>query len=362
MIRILATLIGIIAALILIGVSAAMNIAFLSSLGRNEIEVLILGAASGAADALKSLLPIFTLWAWQNKRRVFVLPAIAVWALFVGFSLLSAFGFAASIRTEHSEQHAQLNAQLISVRDDIAKVTQELARLPLHRPAQTIQAEMAAAKQNARWVSTKGCRDATLPESRTFCAQFFKLRGELATARKADNVQAALNDFKEREKQLVTQGAGQSSDPQSALLANLMGVDDAHIRLALMIVLAVIVELGSSLGLFLATGHGAIFKTSKPHVTNDNAPDLLLIQARPLCIVEDWALARLMPMPGASLSFENAYADYQALCTNADLEALDRSSFTAQLSTIAATINLDQTHDGLIGVALSAPIIATKAA
>ncbi|MEO0811124.1 MAG: hypothetical protein AAFW82_10930, partial [Pseudomonadota bacterium] len=238
--RVLATSIGIAAALILIAVSGAMNIAFLSSLGRNQTETLILGAASGAADGLKALLPMFALWAWQNGRRVFVLPAICVWALFVGFSLLSAFGFAASIRTDNADSQDRLNAQLISVQGDITKIKASLAALPQHRPAQTIEAEIRAAKQNTRWSSTKSCSDATLPESRTFCARYFTLQGELATARKAGEIQAALKDVKEREQRLITQGAGNASDPQSQLLANLIGVSDHHIRLGLMIVLAVI--------------------------------------------------------------------------------------------------------------------------
>ena len=200
MMRVLATLIGIVAALILIGVSAAMNIAFLSSLGRNDIETLILGAASAAADGLKALLPVFAVWGWNNGRRVFVVPAICVWALFVGFSLLSAFGFAASIRTDNTEQQDQLNAQLISVRGDIAKAQNALAAMPQHRPVQTIEADIRAAKQNARWASTKRCSDATLPESRTFCARYFKLQGELAAARKAGEIQARLDDVKELER------------------------------------------------------------------------------------------------------------------------------------------------------------------
>ncbi len=362
MMRALATVIGVVAALILIGVSAAMNITFLSSLGRNQTEALILGAASGAADGLKALLPVFAVWGWQNKRRVFVVPAICVWALFVGFSLLSAFGFAASIRTENTERQDKLNAQLISVQDDIAKAQNALAAIPQHRPAPTIEAELNVAKQNIRWASTKGCSDATLPESRTFCTQYFKLQGELATARKADEIQAALNDVKERKQRLIQQGAGQSSDPQSQLLANLIGVSDHHIRLGLMIVLSVIVELGSSLGLFLATGHSEIFKKPVSQAANNNEPDPLLIHARPLCMVEDWALARLIPMPGACLKFKDAYADYETLCTNADLEALNQENFITQLKNIADKIGLKQSEYSFRDVALSALTVSSQAA
>ena len=206
MIRFLATGFGVIAALIMIGVSAGMNIAFLSSLGRTETESLILAAASGAADGLKALLPVFAVWAWQNGRRVFVLPAICVWALFVGFSLLSAFGFAANIRVDGAEKQDQLNAELISLRGDIFAAQKALQDLPKHRPAQTVRSEIAASRQHRRWVSTKGCTDATLPESRAFCTEYFKLQGELAAVQKADEIQTKLNALESFRIKLNRQG------------------------------------------------------------------------------------------------------------------------------------------------------------
>ena len=360
MIRLLATGIGVMAALIMTGVSAGMNIAFLSSLGRTETESLILAAASGAADGLKALIPVFAVWAWQNGRRVFVLPAVCVWALFVGFSLLSAFGFAASIRVDGAEKQDQLNAALISLRGEISAAQKALQDLPKHRPAQTVQSEIAASRQHQRWGSTKGCTDATLPESRAFCAEYFKLQGELAAAQKADEIQVKLNALKTRENRLLSKGAGQSSDPQSALLSGIVGLSDDRIRLALIIILAVVVELGSSLGLFLATGHGPLRQDQKPTAANDNEPEPFLIDARPVCMVEDWALARLVPMPNAELNFNDAYADYQALCRNADLEELEQAEFTNHLIAIADKIGLDRRETSIHGVAISEPIALTE--
>jgi len=59
----LISLLGIAAALVMAGVSAAMNYVFLASLGKTAVEGAILGAASSAADMLKCLLPFYIAWA-----------------------------------------------------------------------------------------------------------------------------------------------------------------------------------------------------------------------------------------------------------------------------------------------------------
>ena len=58
-----------IAAGVLLAVSAAMNWRFGLNLGRTEIDGQIYGAASAAADCLKALLPFFLATAIFNRRQ-----------------------------------------------------------------------------------------------------------------------------------------------------------------------------------------------------------------------------------------------------------------------------------------------------
>ncbi len=68
----------------------------------------------------------------------------------------------------------------------------QLDRYAGARPAAMIHADIEGAKQNVRWDSTKGCVDATVIESRAFCAGYHKLRAELAEAAAFTRVETEL--------------------------------------------------------------------------------------------------------------------------------------------------------------------------
>ena len=58
---------GVLAAGVLLAVSAAMNYRFGYSLGKTELDGTIYGAASAAADCMKALVPFFFFAAIRNK-------------------------------------------------------------------------------------------------------------------------------------------------------------------------------------------------------------------------------------------------------------------------------------------------------
>lgn len=130
--RFLATLLGVVAALIMIGVSGSMNFLFMKSLGKNEIEGLVLGGASAAADLLKALLPFWIAWAWQARRMTFVAVGSVVFVFFSAFSLLSALGFAADNRGHIAGTREGLNATYETVLRDLEAAEAKRVALPQH--------------------------------------------------------------------------------------------------------------------------------------------------------------------------------------------------------------------------------------
>ena len=58
---------GVLAAGVLLAVSAAMNWQFGFSLGRNAFDGHLYGAASAAADCMKALVPFYFFAAWRNR-------------------------------------------------------------------------------------------------------------------------------------------------------------------------------------------------------------------------------------------------------------------------------------------------------
>ncbi|MBU1210175.1 MAG: hypothetical protein KJ587_02755 [Alphaproteobacteria bacterium] len=349
--RFILSILGIAAALVMAGVSAAMNYLFLSSLGKTPIEAQVLGAASSAADLLKCLLPFFIAWSWRARRVVAAASGAALFMFFSGFSLLSAIGFAADTRGQVTEGRAAMRAAYEGMQRDLSAAERRLAALPAHRPAGVTAEDIRAHQQHRRWQSTKGCTDATETASRVFCAAFFALRSELAAGEERARLENQMAELKNKAQQLRDAGAGQAVDPQVSLLARIFAAEQDRVRLALIIVIALLVETGSSLGLYLASGHGGMRRAAQRAQSN-TPPAPALIEARPIGGVEDFVLEALVPMPGASLTMAELYAAYAEWCARRHNAALGAEQFAAEFSALAQAVNLRQTRGRYAGIAL----------
>jgi hypothetical protein len=76
--RFLMVAVSIAAALTLIAASALMNWVFMTSLGKSELERQILGAVSIAVSAFIALLPTLLIWAWRERRTLYVMLGVPV--------------------------------------------------------------------------------------------------------------------------------------------------------------------------------------------------------------------------------------------------------------------------------------------
>ncbi|MGB8868011.1 MAG: hypothetical protein WCC96_01995, partial [Rhodomicrobium sp.] len=118
-----------------------------------------------------------------------------------------------------------------------------------------LQESLRGLEQDRRWQSSKSCANATADASRAFCKGYFELKAEAARASEAERLEASIAALKSQSRQLEEQGAGREADNQAAVLARLLGVSAAKVERALMLFLALLVEVGAALGLFFATGH-----------------------------------------------------------------------------------------------------------
>ena len=97
---------GVLAAGVLLAVSAAMNWRFGFSLGRTEFDGQIYGAASAAADCMKALVPFFFFAAIRNRMWSQAAASALVWVVVTAYSLTSALGHAALNRFDTAGQRA----------------------------------------------------------------------------------------------------------------------------------------------------------------------------------------------------------------------------------------------------------------
>ncbi len=243
------------AALTLIVASGLMNWVFMTSLGKSEFEQHILGAVSIAVSAFLALLPTLLLWAWRERRPLYIILGVPVFLAFAPFSLSSAVGFAAKNRGSVSEDRALASVKLVGVKHDIAEAETKLKALGTFRLSAVIEESLRGVEQDRRWQSSKSCQEATTDASRSFCKSYFELKAEAAQASEAARLEGRIAGFKTEARRLEEQGAGREADNQAAVLARLLGLPAAKVERGMMLFLAVLVEIGAALGLYFATGH-----------------------------------------------------------------------------------------------------------
>ena len=254
-------LMGVVAASILLAVSAAMNYRFGFSLGKTAVDGQIYGLASAAADCFKALVPFFFFAALRNRMWSQALAAALVWTVVTGYSMTSALGHAALNRLDTSGKRAVEAANYADLRADSKRAQEQLGWVPQHRPADTVQSELNGLKGQRAWTSTAGCSDITGKSNREFCQQFHKLTAEHASALEAQKLETRIAEIGAR---LATTAGGTAlaeADPQASVLAKLSGLNVEMVQTALTLFVALLIEIGSGFGMYVAFAHWRLHET-----------------------------------------------------------------------------------------------------
>ena len=236
-----------------------MNWRFGFSLGKTEFDGQIYGAASAAADCLKALIPFFLFAAIRNRMWSQAAASAIVWVVVTAYSLTSALGHAALNRLDTAGQRAQQTAVYQDMRSDIKRMEDQVSWIPQHRPALTVASEMDGMRNQLPWARTKGCTEVAGKFNRDFCQKFHALSAEHANGVQSAELGKKISEVKA---ELVKSGeAGATvmteADPQAAMLAKIgnlvfanVKVDD--VQMALTIFIALLLEVGSSFGMYVA--------------------------------------------------------------------------------------------------------------
>jgi hypothetical protein len=249
---------GVVAAGILLAVSAAMNYRFGFSLGKTALDGQIYGAASAAADCFKALVPFFLFAAIRNRMWSQALAAGVVWAVVTGYSMTSALGHAALNRLDTTGQRAVEAAHYKDLRADSKRAQEQLTWIPAHRPAETVTAELNVLKAQRSWLLTRECAEVAGKAAREFCQQFYKLNAEFASAQESQKLESRIADIAAK---LANTAAGTvmaEADPQASVLAKITGLAVDKVQTALTIFVALLIEIGSGFGMYVAFAYWRI--------------------------------------------------------------------------------------------------------
>jgi hypothetical protein len=242
----------VIAASILLGVSAMMNYRFGMSLGKTPTDQQIYGMASAAADCFKALAPFFFFAAIRNRVWSQAVAAALVWVVVTGYAMTSALGHAALNRLTTSGERVVASANYKDLRADSERAEKELKWIPAHRPADTVAAEINVLKAQRFWLTTNECTDYPGKLSREYCQQYFKLAAEYASAQNAQKLEARI--AQNGAKIAGANGAAvmAEADPQASVLARLMGLQLETVQTGLTLFVALLIEIGSGFGMYVA--------------------------------------------------------------------------------------------------------------
>ncbi len=342
---------GVTAAGVLLIVSAAMNWRFGYTLGKSDFESQLYGAASAAADCFKALLPFFIFAALRNRTYSQALGGALLFAVCFSYSLTSSLGFAALNRADTTGSRVLKAEAHQDYRAELDRARETLKGLPAHRPLAAVDGDIEAFKQNGRWAASGECTNATSGKSMTYCEGFYKLKAERANADEGDKLEARIAELR---KSLgdVDATSVSKADPQGQFLAGLLGLSIEEIQMGLTLLIAMLVELGASLGFYTAFAYWKIFdvkglpapapvRTVSAPVFIPSAPRPLLLvdaddpeltPAEPKTDVEVYFEERVGKENGASVTALALYDDYCQWCEIRGKQPLGLPIFTRRFS------------------------------
>jgi hypothetical protein len=339
---------GCIASLILLCVSAAMNWQYGYSLGETEFNAHVLGAASIAADCMKALLPFFIFAAWRNRSWSQALGGSALWAVCILYGLTSAIGFASTNRSDTTGSRAMQAERYSDLQGQLARVNDQQKWLDKHRSVEMVKFEIEAAKQKDRWKPSEGCTNATVTLSRDFCESYNKLQAELAAAEKDEALQRQADELRSRLAKIDGRAATKIADPQASSISAISGFDIKQVQLGLTILITLLVELGSSMGLYVSTSTWRIHEQKKKpapepvkvvEITHPPVPmPMPMPMPQPVQLslprsdIETYFNDRIRQDDGASVTALALYDNYCEWCETTQRQPVGLPIFSRQLT------------------------------
>jgi hypothetical protein len=341
---------GVAAATVLLAVSAAMNWKFGYGLGKSEVEGQLLGGASAAADCLKALIPFFLFAAIRNKVWSQALAAGALWTICLGYSMTSALGFAALNRADTTGERQVQNATYNDLRKELKRAEDRLSWMPQHRPAGMMEQEIARLEKDRLWIVSKGCAEIGGKTTRDFCQSANTLRAELAVAAEARTVEARVAEIQAKLDKSSGAAVAGESDPQAKVISQLTGQDQSSIQMGLTVMVALLLELGSAFGFYVAMSVWRVDEelhvkkrtpspVAQPRTVaaNENRSSaistLVEVPAKltaPETDVERFHKERISATEGSSVTATTLYEDYCGWCEEREKEPVTFPAFGRQ--------------------------------
>lgn len=322
--------IGVIASLGLIAVSASLSFRMGYRAADAPTDAWIYGVGTGLGDILKALAPFMAAWAVRKRDWLAVSCATGIFIVFSTYSFIAALGFAAEHRAHNLADRTDGIERREAVRQEMTRVNAKLQALGTPRSPATIQ--QAIGNELAKRVGpgirsvhdiSQGC---TVQRRATYgsCKHIGVLKEELAGAVDYETQQRRAGELRSQLETMPSATATSTADPQLRVVGRLtsgFGLKQDDVAFALALLMAIFIELGSGLGLFISTTPWRHPEAPTPEAEDD-----------PL---DAFALAALQPAENAEIHLTELYALYRSWAAQTGHQALTRKAFRAAFNALA---------------------------
>ena len=330
-------------------VSMLANVCFSVSVATTPAEQMLLISISVLLDLFKGLALILAFRLWQRRYRTLAVAALVMGVGSLAWSTIGAVGFVATIRTNTDTVRTSVMEQQSAWATTVRRADERLEAIGLARPVAVIEADISALVVPPHvWTQTRECTEPTSSSRlQRACAPVLKLRRELSAARAAEQLETQITGTRTQLATLPTIG---STDPQLAALARIFQATEPAMRDTLAIMLAALVELGSTLGLAIARGATqpntpAIRVTAPKSGHRTSRTKLRVIQRTSSFVrthvaeeqphhrtIERWVAVSLAVDPSGEVPARAAYASYCDWATRNGVEPCTETRFGTALT------------------------------
>lgn len=356
----LAVWFGIVVCVGLIAISAVLNFRVGYRSADTRFDAWVYGIGVALIDVLKAGLPFVIGFAWAHRQWVRGAIATFVFLLFSLYSVTAGVRFAAQHQafgvgkmSGEMEQRSALKATLQRLEETAKNLGPQRSE---EEVAQAIEAVLARPVANASTVATFSER-CTLARklTRDACAEVAVLQTELARARQKADVDAQLNQATRELVALGTTGAGPDVDPQVKALQGILAwspyaVSEQTIRQGLVLVIGVLFEVGSGLGLYLVTTpwriETVVADEAQRKAPSENEGSGMVDGAVELGSVVAFAGARLEPVAGRKLTVTQMFEDYVAWCAREKAAPMRMADFYFAFDSLAQEVGIPVQNRG----------------
>jgi hypothetical protein len=343
---------GILISSVFIAGSALLNFRMGFTSADNPTDGTIYGGLAATGDGLKALSPFVAGYAWRHRHWLATFAATIVFVTFTAYSFTSALGFSSQHRAVKEGNAITLMERHQDMRSQLRRDTAELDALGPQRSSgeisQAINNRFSAPIGSGRWTVDQVSEACTRnkPATREACAAIASLKEELARAREAERLSAEIHRLTET---LSSNPVVETANPQADALAflgrglNLISEKDGTARedktvgFGLALLMAIFIELGSGLGLYIST---TPWRASPPQPSPE--PTIPAILEGPP--IEAFVAECFERKSGHELELAFAFAAYVKWCEARGKPRLARGRFEHGLVKLAREIGLEDSN------------------